>query len=185
MAGPRRQDLVVTIRQRLPADDDAILRLNDAAFGGTFESKLIADLRTARLAVIELVALAHDDIAGHILFSELAVQSDGRPVDTLALAPIAVRPDRQRAGIGTALVRAGLEAARSGKWRAVIVLGHPSYYPRFGFSAERARHLKAPFRGDAFMALEFVPGALDGAEVSVVYPPAFVVTPPPVPPPAG
>lgn len=175
----------MTTRRRLPADDDAIRHLNDAAFGGTAESTLIADLRAADLAVIELVASAHDDIAGHILFSTLSVRSDGRPVDALALAPMAVRPDRQRAGIGTALVRAGLEAARSGKWRAVIVLGHPSYYLRFGFSAERARHLKAPFRGDAFMALEFVPGALDGADVSVVYPPAFGVTPPPVPSPAG
>jgi putative acetyltransferase len=175
----------VTIRRRRPADDDAIRRLNDAAFGGPGESKLISDLRAAGLAVIELVAVAHDEVAGHILFSELSVLSDGRPVDALALAPMAVRPDRQRAGIGAALVRAGLEAARRGNWRAVIVLGHPSYYPRFGFSAERARHLKAPFRGDAFMALEFEPGALDGAEVSVVYPPAFGVTPPPVPPPAG
>jgi putative acetyltransferase len=175
----------MTVRRRLPADDDAIRRLNDAAFGGPAESKLISDLRLAGLAVIELVALADGDIAGHILFSALSVQSDGRPVDALALAPMAVRPDRQRAGVGTALVRAGLEAARNGKWHAVIVLGHPSYYPRFGFSAERARHLKAPFRGDAFMALEFVPGALDGAAVSVVYPPAFGVTPPPAPSPAG
>ena len=175
----------MTIRWRLPADDDAIRRLNDAAFGGTAESTWIADLRTAGLAVIELVALAHDDIAGHILLSTLSVRSDGRAVDALALAPMAVRPDCQRAGIGTALVRAGLDAARRGKWCAVIVLGHPSYYPRFGFSAERTRHLKAPFRGDAFMALEFVPGALDGADVSVVYPPAFGVTRPPAPSPAG
>jgi len=175
----------MTIRRRLPADDDAIRRLNDAAFGGPAESKLISDLRAAGLAVIELVALAHDDIVGHILFSELSVLSDGRPVDALALAPMAVRPDRQRAGIGTALVRAGLEAARAGKWRAVIVLGHPFYYPRFGFSAGRARHLTAPFRGDAFMALEVAPGALDGVEVSVVYPPAFGITPPRGPSPAG
>ena len=173
----------MTVRRRLPADDDAIRRLNDAAFGGPAESRLIADLRAAGLAVIELVAPQHDDIVGHILFSALSVRSDGRPVDALALAPMAVRPDRQRAGIGTALVRAGLAAARGGKWQAVIVLGHPSYYPRFGFSAARARHLTAPFRGDAFMALEFSAGALDGAAVSVVYPPAFGIMPPPAPSP--
>jgi putative acetyltransferase len=165
----------VKIRRRVPADDDAIRHLNDAAFGGPAESKLIADLRAAGLADIELVALADGDVAGHILFSALSVRSDGRAVDALALAPMAVRPDRQRAGIGTALVRAGLEVARSGKWRAVIVLGHPSYYPRFGFSAERARRLKAPFRGDSFMALELVPGALDGRDVKVLYPPPFSV----------
>jgi putative acetyltransferase len=175
----------MTVRRRLPADDDAIRRLNDGAFGGPAESKLVSDLRAADLAVIELVALLDGDIAGHILFSALSVRSDGRPVAALALAPMAVWPDHQRSGIGTALVRAGLEAAHGGKWHAVIVLGHPTYYPRFAFSAERARHLKAPFRGDAFMALELEAGALDGAEVSVVYPPAFGVTPPPAPSPAG
>jgi putative acetyltransferase len=176
---------VVTIRQRLPADDDAIRRLNDVAFGGASESKLIAELRRAGLAFIELVAEDRAEIVGHILFSKLCVRSDAKPVDTLALAPLAVRPDRQRRGIGAALVHAGLEAARRGKWCAAIVLGHPSYYPRFGFSAERAHHLNAPFSGDAFMALEFVPGALAGAKVSVVYPPAFGVMPPPGPPPSG
>src|SRR5262245_8625137 len=110
------------------------------------ESRLIADLRAARLAVIDLVAEDQAEIVGHILFSKLCVLSDAKPVDTLALAPLAVRPDRQRSGIGAALVHAGLEAARVGRWRAAIVLGHPSYYPRFGFSAPRARRLLAPFR---------------------------------------
>jgi putative acetyltransferase len=58
------------------------------------------------------------------------------------------------------------------------VLGHPAFYPRFGFSAERARHFKAPFRGDSFMTLELAHDALGGADVSVVYPPAFGLTPP-------
>jgi putative acetyltransferase len=168
---------VVTIRERIAVDDDAIRCLNDAAFGGPAESSLIADLRAARLATIELLALQGAEPVGHILFSRLAVVADGRPVDTLALAPMAVRPDRQRNGVGSALVEAGLGIARRGIWRAVIVLGHPTYYPRFGFSAERARNLAAPFRGDAFMALELVPGALNGAKTAVVYPPAFAITP--------
>ena len=82
----------------------------------------------------------------------------------------------QRRGIGSALVRAGLELARHRDWRAVIVLGHKDYYPRFGFSAALAHPLKAPFSGDAFMALELAPGALQGADGRVTYPPAFGVT---------
>ena len=169
----------VTIRDRASGDYRAIRRLNDAAFGGPAESRLIADLRACGLAVIELVALEETVPIGHILFSRLSVVADGRPVDVLALAPMAVRPDRQRRGVGSALVHAGLNRARRGSWRAAIVLGHPSYYPRLGFSSERARHLKAPFHGESFMALELVAGALDGAAVTVTYPPAFGITPPP------
>jgi putative acetyltransferase len=165
----------MTVRRRVPADDDAIRHLNDAAFGGTAESKLVTDLRDAGLATIELVAEEQADIVGHILYSRLSVVADGRPIESLALAPVAVRPGRQRNGIGSTLVRAGLAEARRGNWRAVIVLGHPSYYPRFGFSAERARHLTGPFGGESFMALELASGALDGKDVTVLYPRPFGV----------
>jgi putative acetyltransferase len=166
----------VEIRGRTAADDAAIRRLNDDAFGGTYESRLIEDLRVAGLDAVEVVAVENDDIVGHILFSVLATTIDGRTVPALALAPVAVRPDRQRRGMGSALVRAGLDLARHRDWRAVIVLGHKGYYPRFGFSAALARTLKAPFSGDAFMALELAPGALQGADGRVTYPPAFGVT---------
>ena len=160
------------IRGRTAADDSAIRWLNDDAFGGTYESRLIEDLRAA----VELVAVENDDIVGHILFSVLATTIDQQAVPALALAPMAVRPDRQRRGIGSVLVRAGLSLARVRDWRAVIVLGHQKYYPRFGFSAALARPLEAPFSGDAFMALELEPGALRGEKGRVTYPPAFGVT---------
>ena len=163
----------MVIRERQPGDDDAIRRLTDEAFGGPYESRLIDDLRAADLAAVELVAVEGTTIAGHILFSALAVMLDRQTVPSLALAPMAVRPDRQRRGIGGALVRAGLDLARVRDWQAVIVLGHPDYYPRFGFSAELAHPLEAPFSGDAFMALELVPGALQGERGLVTYPPAF------------
>jgi putative acetyltransferase len=169
-------DPQVEIRGRTAADDAAIRRLNDDAFGGTYESRLIEDLRVAGLDAVELVAVENDDIIGHILFSVLATTIDRQPVPALALAPMAVRPDRQRRGIGSVLVSAGLALARSRDWRAVIVLGHKSYYPRFGFSAALARPLEAPFAGDAFMALELAPGALQGKKGRVTYPPAFGVT---------
>jgi putative acetyltransferase len=168
--------LQVEIRGRMAADDAAIRRLNDDAFGGTYESRLIEELRAARLDAVELVAVENDDIVGHILFSVLATTIDRQTVPTLALAPMAVRPDRQRRGIGSALVGAGLALARERDWRAVIVLGHKGYYPRFGFSAALARPIKAPFTGDAFMALELAAGALQGEEGRVTYPPAFGIT---------
>jgi putative acetyltransferase len=166
----------VEIKGRTAADDAAIRQLNDDTFGGHYESRLIEDLRAAGLDAVELVAVENDDIVGHILFSVLATTIDRQTVPALALAPMAVRPDRQRRGIGSALVRAGLDLARDRDWRAVIVLGHKGYYPRFGFSAALARPLEAPFSGDAFMALELAPDALRGEKGRVTYPPAFGVT---------
>jgi putative acetyltransferase len=166
----------VVIRERTAVDDAAIRRLNDDAFGGPSESRLIEDLRLAGLAAVELVAVENDVIVGHILFSVLSVTMEREVVRALALAPMAVRPDRQRSGIGSALVRAGLGMARGRDWQAVIVLGHKGYYPRFGFSAALARPLEAPFSGEAFMALELTPGALHGKAGRVTYPPAFAVT---------
>jgi len=160
------------IRERTAGDDGAIKRLNDAAFGGTYESRLVEDLRAAGLAAVELVA-DEQAVIGHILFSALDVTVAGAPVRALALAPMSVQPGRQRGGIGSALVRAGLEQARVQGWHAVIVLGHREYYPRFGFSAALTQPLEAPFSGDAFMALELVPNALNGRAGRVVYPPAF------------
>ncbi len=172
MAGPGCGHDVV-IRERQPADDDAIRRLNDAAFGSPLEAKIVEELRKARLAVIELVAVEEGEIVGHILFSTLEVTFCEEIMPTLALAPMAVLPGRQRDGIGSDLVRHGLALARQREWWAVIVLGHPDYYPRFGFSAALAEPLAAPYSGEAFMALELVPGALSGAGGRVVYPPAF------------
>ncbi|HEV7367657.1 N-acetyltransferase [Arenibaculum sp.] len=149
-----------------------------AAFGGGNEADLVERLRADGLVRLALVALedgeAEDgEVVGHVVFSDLAVEVDGRKVDAVALAPVAVRPDRQRRGTGAALIRAGLERLRRDGCEAVVVLGHPRYYPRFGFSPALARKLAAPFAGDAFMALELAEGALAGAAGSVRYPDAF------------
>ncbi len=164
----------MVIRERTPGDDSAIRHLNDVAFGSVYESRLIEDLRAAALVTVELVAI-EPEIVGHILFSFLDVTVGAASVRALALAPMAVQPQLQRRGIGTVLVRAGLDRARDGGWQAVIVVGHPGYYPRFGFSAALARSLASPFSGDAFMALELVPGALKGGAGRVVYPAPFGV----------
>ena len=163
----------MVICERVPEYDDSIGRLNDLAFGGRYESQLAADLRATGLSAVELVADEQTAIVGHILFSALEVTLDQEPIRVLAVAPMSVRPDHQRRGIGSVSVRAGLERAREQGWQAVIVLGHREYYPRFGFSAELAQTLQAPFSGNGLMALELVAGALQGNGGRVAYPPAF------------
>ena len=92
-----------------------------------------------------------------------------------ALAPMAVHPDFQRRGVGSALVRAGLEAARRLGHKSVVVLGHAEYYPRFGFVPARPRGIEPPLQApdEAFMLIELVPGALAGVRGTVRYPAAY------------
>lgn len=159
------------IRAANPADADAIAGLNRAAFGGEDEVGIIERLRSDGLVAIELVAEQGGAVSGHILLSWLPTTMDGRTVKALALAPMAIRPGVQKQGIGGRLIMAALDEARVAGAEAVIVLGHPDYYPRFGFSAALAGNLASPFSGEAFMALELVPGALAGRQGSVSYPP--------------
>jgi len=148
------------VREEAAGDFEAIRKVNRLAFGQDTEAELVDRLRAEGLIIVSLVAVVNGAAVGHILFSRLAVERCGPPLRAASLAPVAVRPEWQRQGIGGALVRAGLEACRARGVEAVVVVGHPKYYPRFGFSAELARRLEAPFGGDALMAIELVPGAL-------------------------
>lgn len=161
------------IREEITGDFDRIAALLDLAFGGTEESVLVADLRAAGSAFAALVATENGQILGHILFSDLPIEVEDGSLRAAALAPLAVLPERQRQGIGTALVRAGLAACRDRGVAAAVVLGDPAYYPRFGFSAAAARPLRAPFCGPAFMAMELIPGCLDRIAGTVRYATAF------------
>lgn len=167
----------IAVLAQKPEQGDEVAALHRAAFGGTYEADLTAKLHQDGLVLVSLVAVQAEAVVGHILFSDLAVEVDGRAVGAVALAPLAVRPDRQRQGLGSRLVREGLAAVRAPGRAAVIVLGHADYYPRFGFSAALARKLAAPFDGDGFMALELVPDALAGRRGSVRYPAAFGLLP--------
>ncbi len=158
------------IRHATPADHAVIGDINIAAFGKPDEAELVARLRADGDKVFELVAEEDGVVVGHIFYSRLWADSVNLYA---ALAPMAVRPDRQKDGIGGQLIRASLVTAREFGAHAVIVLGHPAYYPKFGFSAEAARAVKAPYAGSpAFMALEIEPGAL-AQPVTVAYPKAF------------
>ena len=161
------------IRAETTADHAAIREVHRLAFGQEDEGRLVDALRAGGFVAVALVAEEAGRVVGHILFSDLPIVTRTGTVDALALAPLAVVPDRQRRGLGSALVREGLRACAARGHRIVIVLGHPEYYPRFGFSARLAEPLHAPFSGPAFMALELVPGTLEGVEGDVVYPPPF------------
>ncbi|QQQ02915.1 GNAT family N-acetyltransferase [Lysobacter enzymogenes] len=147
--------------------------LNRAAFGRADEADLVDRLRADGLVRLSLVAVEDDEVVGHILFTRLSTRVDGREVDAVALAPMAVHPHWQGAGVGSALVREGLARLAREGCEAAIVLGHPGYYPRFGFSAALAAKLASPFAGEAFMALELAAGGLRGEAGEVRYPAAF------------
>ena len=160
------------VRPEGDGDFGAIRTVNREAFGSEAEADLVDALRADGDAALSLVAESDSDVIGHILFSNLPIRTSSRDVAAVALAPMSVLPRWQRRGVGTALVRCGLDRCREARLEAVVVLGHPTYYPRFGFSAHLAGPLQAPFSGPAFMALELVPGALNAGGV-VRYPGAF------------
>ena len=166
---------MLEIRPETPDDISAIRDVNRLAFGQEDEAALVDALRDGGYGVVSLVAEDDGRIAGHIFFSRLAIEAGGQTVEAAALAPMAVLPECQREGIGSALAGAGLEACRTAGIAAVVVLGHPDYYPRFGFSPDAAHGLLSPFpgAGGAFMALELVPGALDVSDASIRYAPPF------------
>lgn len=163
-----------TIRYETIADHEAIRHVNRLAFGQDDEAGLVDALRGGGSARVSLVAEVEGKLVGHILFSDLPILTDDGTLPALSLAPMAVLPEYQRQGIGSALVEKGLEECRAQEHRIVVVLGHPEFYPRFGFSAKLAEPLSSPFGGRrAWMALELVPGALSGVSGWVRYPPPF------------
>jgi putative acetyltransferase len=164
----------VLIRPETTGDHEAIRQVNRLAFGQDEEARLVDALREGGYVRLSLVAERDGQVVGHILFSELPIITEAGTVPALALAPMAVLPAFQGQGIGSALIRRGLEICRDEGHRIVIVLGHPDYYPRFGFSAKLAESLSSPFGGgQAWMALDLMPGALAGMVGRVQYPPPF------------
>ena len=163
---------MIEVRPERPDDRDAVRRVHEQAFGQPDEADLVDRLRATEPRSLGRGAEADGRVVGHIAFSPLGV--DG-VADARALAPMAVVPDRQRTGVGSALVRAGLAACRADGAGAVVVLGHPDYYPRFGFARADGFGLACPYDAppEAFMALELVEGALAGAEGVVRYAAAF------------
>lgn len=166
---------MVTIRPERKQDHSLIYNVNLQAFGQEEEPRLVDAIRESPSFIPELslVAVIDDHIVGHIMFSDISIRAEEGDVPALALAPVAVLPQHQNQGIGSKLMERGLqESARLGH-EIVIVIGHPEYYPRFGFKPARAQGLEAPFEvpDEAFMVLELVPDALSGISGMVKYPP--------------
>ena len=164
------------IRPETRDDHAAIADVNAAAFGGDQEARLVDLLRKARLLIASLVAV--DDsgqVVGHIAFSPATIVTGSNERQVASLAPMSVVPAHQRQGIGSMLVDCGLQACREVGYRAVLVVGHSGYYPRFGFSHALVERLENPFTaGMAFMGLELARGALSDVEGGrVVYPVVF------------
>jgi putative acetyltransferase len=167
------------LRQETERDHRAVHALHTAAFDRDAEAQLVAALRTSEqfIPALSIVAVDAGCVAGHILFSVIRIRDGGAEVPALGLAPLAVQPASQNRGIGSALVRHGLQTCRQFGHRIVVVVGHPRYYPRFGFGPARARGLEAPFPvgDDAFMVCEIEKGALEGVHAMLEYPPAFAL----------
>jgi putative acetyltransferase len=151
----------------------AVHSVNQAAFGRMDEADLVDNLRAEGVVLASIVAELENRIVGHILFSRMSIETSGGSVPAVALAPMAVLPEHQRQGIGGRLIGYGLDRLRRQGEHIVIVVGHPDYYPRFGFSTEKARSLESPFPPEAFMAMELRPGPLDQIRGKVKYAAAF------------
>lgn len=146
---------VMTIRLERPEDVSQIRLVNELAFGQPAEARLVDKLRQACTSALSLVA-ADDAVVGHILFTPVRVECAERRVLGMGLAPLAVLPDRQRQGIGSQLVRRGLDILRERGCPFVVVVGHPEYYPRFGFVRASKHGLSSQWAGvrdEAFMTL--------------------------------
>ena len=152
----------VIVRDYRADDAESVRRVVEAAFAQPDEADLVQRLRADGDAIVELVAEADGAIVGHILYSALAIETPGAaPLKAAALAPVSVAPTHQHRGVCAALIRAGDEACAALGRAAIIVLGHPDYYPKFGYSARAAESLDAPFSGPAFMVKELAPGVLN------------------------
>lgn len=161
------------VRVETVEDRDAVDRVHRLAFGREDEARLVRELRASEafLPELSLVSERDHEVIGHLLLTKLRIRGDGASTEGLALAPMAVLPEHQGRGVGSELVRHGLDEARRQGHALVVVLGHPEYYPRFGFTPAQDRGVEPPFvcPREAFLALELVPGALEGVRGVVDY----------------
>lgn len=165
----------IILRPETPADYEAISNLHLLAFGQPQEGRLVEYFRDSPLfdPDLSIVATLDGKVVGHILFAPATVQN-GEEIHVVAsLAPMAVDPAYQRQGIGSQMVRYGLEQCRKNGYKACIVLGHPEYYPRFGFKPASEWDIRPPVDevpDEAFMAVELEENALEDISGIVIWP---------------
>ena len=171
--------LQIVLRQETQADFSEVFEVNHLAFGQDNEAKLVDALRNNPIVFVpelSIVATKNNKIVGHILFTKIKIIDDqGNINESLGLAPMAVKPEFQKSGIGGKLIGKGFETAKSLGFKSVIVLGHEHYYPKFGFEPAEKWNIKAPFKVTSthFMAIELEKGGLENISGTVIYPIEF------------
>lgn len=171
-------NIQATIRSETQNDYAAIQRVNDLAFGRPEEGRLVDKIRKLDEFEVQLslVTEIEGEIVGHALFCPIYIHAeDGEEYPCLSLGPIAVIPEYQKQGLGGKMIRTGHFIALGLDYTAVVLLGHPSYYPRFGYQSAEKWHITNPWQitGEPWMAIELVPGSLLGKAGLAVYPEAF------------
>lgn len=163
------------IRPEKPEDIPAIRIVIEQAFGRPAEADLVDALRRNGKATISLVAEDDGRVVGHILFSPVTIQSSETELTGVGLAPMAVLPEFQNRGVGSLLVKNGLDRCREAGHSFAVVLGHSHYYPRFGFTPASRFGIKCEYEvaDEHFMAMELLEGALQNQAGTARYQPEF------------
>jgi len=156
-------------------DVETLHAVERAAFGREAEADLVDQIRASGGITLSLVAVDDDEIVGHVLFSLVTIRSERGEFQALGMGPVAVRPDRQKQGIGSGMIRAGLDRLRRQGHEIVVVEGDPAYYSRFGFQDVSRYGLSCEFNPPpgCFMVLELRAGALAARTGTVYYLPEF------------
>ncbi|MGB5438926.1 MAG: N-acetyltransferase [Gammaproteobacteria bacterium] len=167
----------ITVRPETPEDIRAIDVVHISAFGGEAEANLVSVLRESAgyNRELSLVAELNGRIVGHILLTRVPLRNQGKETNVLALGPMSVVPSQSHRGIGSELIQAAVKLAKEKGYGAIVVLGHPEYYKRFGFENARDAHISCnlPAPEDALTIMEVVAGNLAGGG-HVEYPEPFL-----------
>ncbi len=156
---------MIEIRKEEQKDYDKIRIVNDQAFGQPDEGRIVDKLRESCKEIVSLVAVSDNEIIGHIFFSPVTIETQTGFVKGMGLAPMAVLPEFQNRGVGSMLVNEGVRIIENMSCPFVIVLGHETYYPRFGFERASKFGLKCQWDGmpdDAFMVMIIDESAMKG-----------------------
>jgi putative acetyltransferase len=162
----------IEVREERPEDLEAVRQVNALAFGQELEGRIVDALRSNDAVLLSLVATIDGQVVGHILYSPITV---GETFKGAALGPMSVLPDNQRQGIGSMLVEAGSRHLKDAGCPFIIVLGHPEYYPRFGFKPASAYGVKCQWDvpDNVFMVLALDPAKTRQIAGLATYRPEF------------